>query len=67
MVPHGLLAIPEAENLALGTMPRDELIARVQAIADELARQQPVDWEMDIAGGGGPCLALGAERRSQPR
>ena len=48
-------------------MRPEELIARVQAIADELARQQPVDWEADIARGGGPCLALGAERRSKPR
>jgi hypothetical protein len=67
MVPHGLLAVPEAEYLAAGTSQPDDLIARVQAIADELSREQPVDWEMDIAAGGGPCLALGAERRAQPR
>ena len=67
MVTHGLLAVPEAEYLASGTSQLDDLVARVQAIADELARQQPVDWEVDIAAGGGPCLALGAERRSQPR
>jgi hypothetical protein len=67
MVAHGLLAVPEAEILSAGTFKPEELIARVQAIADDLARMQPVDWEADIAGGGGPCLALGAERRTHPR
>ena len=67
MVAHGLLAVPEAEILAAGALKPDELIARVQAIADDLARMQPVNWEAEIAGGGGPCLALGAERRSAPR
>ena len=67
MVPHGLLALPEADSLAAGAMRPDEVIARVQAIAEGLGRQLPVDWEMDIASGGGPCLALGAERRNQPR
>ena len=62
MPAHGLLAIPEAESLA-----RDDVIARVQAVADELARAQPVDWEADLDRGGGPCLALGAERRASPR
>ena len=65
MFSHGLLAVPEAEILPGGRA--DDVIARVQAIADELSRSQPVDWEMDIASGGGPCLALGAERRNQPR
>ena len=67
MVAHGLLAIPEAEVLSAGALQPEETIARVQAIADELSRQQGVDWEEDIARGGGPCLALGAERRSKPR
>lgn len=62
MLAHGLLAIPEAENLA-----GDELIGRVQAIADELARQQAVDWEAVLESGSCPALALGAERRSSPR
>jgi hypothetical protein len=62
MSPLLLLAVPEAENPA-----DDSVIARVQAIADELARQQPVDWEEDLGRGGGPCLALGAERRNAPR
>ena len=67
MPPHGLLAVPEAENIAAGAPRPEDTIARVQAIADELARHQPVDWEEDLACGGGPCLALGAERRSNPR
>ena len=67
MFSHGLLAVPEAETLAAGKSQTDDLVARVQAIADELSRQQPVDWEMDIASGGGPCLALGGERRVKPR
>ena len=67
MFPHGLLAVPEAESLAAGKSQTDDVVARVQAIADELSRQQPVDWEADIAQGGGPCLALGAERRTAPR
>jgi hypothetical protein len=62
MSPLLLLAVPEAENLS-----GDDVIARVQSIADELARLQPVDWEADLERGGGPCLALGAERRSAPR
>ena len=62
MSPLLLLALPEMENVA-----DDTVIARVQAIADELAKQQPVDWERDLEDGGGPCLALGAERRSTPR
>ena len=69
MPPHGLLAIPEAENLAgPQRAPSEALVAQVQAIADEVARQQPgVDWEEDLERGGGPCLPLGAERRSRPR
>ena len=62
MSPLLLLALPEAENPA-----GEDVIARVQAIANELARGQPVDWEADLDRGGGPCLALGAERRSNPR
>jgi hypothetical protein len=62
MSPLLLVALPEAENVA-----DDTLIARVMAIADELERLQPVDWDEDLARGGGPCLALGAERRSSPR
>ena len=67
MAVHGLLAVPEAENASAGSLQPEDLMARVQAIADELSRQQPVDWEDDIARGGGPSLALGAERRSNPR
>lgn len=69
MPPHGLLAVPEAENLSEPQRrPGDALVAQVQAIADELARQQTgVDWEEDLARGGGPALALGVERRSNPR
>ena len=69
MCPHGLLAVPEAEDLAEPQRaPREALVARVQAIADELARPQAgVDWEEDLARGGGPCLALGAERRTARR
>jgi hypothetical protein len=68
MVVHGLLALPEAESVsAAGSVQPDDVIARVQAIADELGRQQPVDWEGEIARGGGPSLALGAERRNAPR
>jgi hypothetical protein len=67
MVPHGLLAVPEAENLAAGTPQPEDLVARVQAIADELAGRPSVDWEDDLARGGGPSLALGVERRSRPR
>jgi hypothetical protein len=67
MPSHGLLAVPEAESLAAGALQREELVARVQAIADELEKLQPVDWDDDLARGGGPCLALGAERRCAPR
>jgi len=67
MSPHGLLAVPEAEILAGGQYASGELIARVQAIADELAQQSGVDWEEDLEHGGGPCLPLGAERRCAPR
>jgi hypothetical protein len=69
MSPHGVLAVPEAENLSGGPYVSGEaLVARVLAIADELARQQTgVDWEDDLERGGGPCLALGAERRCAPR
>ena len=67
MVPHGLLAIPEAENIAAAASRPDDTIARVQSIADELARHQPVDWEEDLARGGGPALALGVDRRNKPR
>ena len=62
MSPLLLLAVPEAEDPA-----GDAVIARVQAIADELARLQPVDWEEDLGRGCGPCLALGAERRASAR
>jgi hypothetical protein len=68
MTPLSLLALPEVENVA---DPRgasgDELVARILEIAGDLARLQSVDWEDDLARGGGPCLALGAERRSNPR
>lgn len=69
MPAHGLLAIPEAETLSEPQRaPRDALVAQVQSIADELARLQAgVDWEEDLARGGGPALALGAERRTNPR
>jgi hypothetical protein len=67
MPPHGLLAIPEAENIAAAAPRPEDTIARVQAMADELDRHQPVDWEEDLARGGGPCLALGVDRRSRPR
>ena len=62
MSPLLLLAVPEVESA-----PDGSVIARAQAIADELERLQPVDWEDDIARGGGPSLALGAERRAAPR
>ena len=62
MSPLLLLAVPEAESLS-----REDLVARVQAIANDLAGEQPIDWEADLDRGGGPCLALGAERRSSPR
>ena len=67
MPPHGLLAVPEAENIAAAAPRLDETIARAYAIAGELALHQPVDWEEDLARGGGPGLALGVERRSTPR
>ena len=68
MPPHGLLAVPEAENIAAAAPRPDDTIARVQAIADELALHPPVDWEEDLArGGGGPGLALGVDRRSRSR
>ena len=68
MSPLLLLAVPEAENVADPRNPDgDAAMARVLSIADELAKLQPVDWEEDLARGGGPCLALGAERRSAPR
>jgi hypothetical protein len=62
MSPLLLVALPEVENVADGSV-----IARVQAIADELEKLQPVDWEDDLARGGGPSLALGVERRARPR
>jgi hypothetical protein len=62
MSPLLLIALPEVEYVADGSV-----LARVQAIADELEKLQPVDWDEDLARGGGPCLALGAERRSAPR
>ena len=55
MSPLLLLAVPEAETLA-----GDDLVARVQAVANDLAREQPVEWGADLDRGGGPCLALGA-------
>lgn len=55
------VAIPESDEAP------GELLARLSAVAEELERVQPVDWEEDLARGGGPCLALGAERRSNPR
>jgi hypothetical protein len=71
------VAIPEAENTVVAAAARDpaaqaqELFARVQVIASDLAMQleEPtaVDWEQDLERGGGPCLALGAERRCAPR
>ena len=67
MVSHGILAVPEAEDLSAGAPRPEDLVARVKAIADELARQPGVDWEDDLDRGGGPCLALGAERRASPR
>ena len=68
MSPLLLLAVPEVENIADPRNPDgDAVMARVLSIADELAKLQPVDWEEDLARGGGPCLALGAERRSTPR
>ena len=68
MPPHGLLAIPEAESLAGSQRaPGEALVAQVQAIADEIAQQPGVDWEEDLERGGGPCLPLGAERRSSAR
>ena len=62
MSPLLLLAVPEVENVSDGST-----LARVQAIADELEKWQAVDWDEDLARGGGPALALGAERRSAPR
>jgi hypothetical protein len=68
MSPFGLIAVPEAENVAAAAgLPYAGLIERVQAIAIDLAELQAVDWEDDLARGGGPCLALGAERRVKPR
>ena len=68
MSPLGLIAVPEAENLAASpAFQGAALVERVQAIAIELAELQVVDWEADLARGGGPSLALGAERRSAPR
>jgi hypothetical protein len=67
MPPHGLLAVPEAENVAAAAPRLEDTVARVQAIAEELDGRQPVDWEEDLARGGGPSLALGAERRCAPR
>ena len=60
MSPLLLIAVPEAETVA-------DPLASVQSLADELSRLQPVDWEQDLDRGGGPCLALGAERRLGPR
>ena len=67
MVPHGMLAVPEAEILSAGAPRPEDTVARVQAIADELTRHQRVDWEEELAHGGGPSLALGIERRARPR
>lgn len=70
------VAIPEAEN-ATAAAARDPateaevLFSRVRVIATDLAvrleGQDTVDWEQDLERGGGPCLALGAERRIAPR
>jgi hypothetical protein len=62
MSPLLLLAIPEAENV-----PDGSLAASVREMSAELGAQHPVDWDEDLARGGGPCLALGAERRASSR
>ena len=64
----GLIAVPEAENIAAApAIHGAALVERVRAISIDLAELQAVDWEDDLARGGGPCLPLGAERRSAPR
>ena len=62
MSPLLLLAVPEVDNIADATR-----VLRAQEMEGEVAPYQPVDWEEDLARGGGPCLALGAERRASPR
>ena len=71
------VATPEAENAVASAAARDPaaqaeaLFSRVRVIASDLALrlEEPdaVDWEQDLERGGGPCLALGAERRFAPR
>ena len=58
------VAIPECEDR------QDDLVARLNAIADDLAQRRitrGVDWEQVIDMGAGPGLALGVERRLRPR
>jgi hypothetical protein len=50
-----------ARDLAAALGASSRRCARELAIAIDAA--SPPDWETLIAGGGGPCLALGAERR----
>lgn len=50
------LATPEADNAAV----RGEIVIEPSQI-------EMVDWEQMLERGGGPCLALGAERRQSAR
>jgi hypothetical protein len=64
----------EAAARASQDEPTQRLAAELGAKARECARRLQatiegaagVDWEAMIASGGGPCLALGAERRLRP-
>ena len=61
------VAVPEAGANA----DADALIARIAMIATDLASQPPehvvINWDRELDAGRGPCLALGAERRTRPR
>jgi len=73
------IATPEADNAGAGmrlswqdpALPAVTLALGFGEIARDLViefeAQAPMDWEEDLARGGGPCLALGAERRTHSR
>lgn len=61
------VAVPEAGANA----DADALIARIAVIAADLEARPPdyvvIDWDRELSEGRGPCLALGAERRTRAR